>query len=216
MQKKMPQILLFVTLSSIFAASCGASNRETDIAVIVALTQTAAALQQPQSAPQTEAATDAPTEVPAVVPPVSGYQPYDAVACTSLSDVIFANVGLTGSVLSPVPLDDYITGQNGSACQIAYAGTSATVPATVDLYASASSTLIAQGWVEDINYSAGGPTGLASAFRKDASLCLVSFERMPVDRALCNANEPIASCFAILSPEQITLNLTLTCSTLYP
>lgn len=216
-------IVLFVLFSlSIFVTACGGMDQDTEIAVIVALTQTAAAQQQPQMEnTQTEAsATVAATEAPVIastdtpVSVLSGYQPY--ALCADLNASASANNGLAGTLSSPVPFNDFITGQTGTACQILYSTTNAALPADADPFRATTSMLAAQGWAEDMNYGAGGATGLTTAFRKDSTLCMVGYERRPVDRALCSSDEPIGSCFEKLAPEQIVYTLTLTCSTYFP
>lgn len=211
MSKKLSSFLFVLFLLSFFAGACGGRNKDTEVAVIVALTQTAAALQSPQNGSvQTEApATEAPVAL-------SGYQPYDPTSCAALNDAASASNGLTGALSSPVPFSDFVTGQEGTACQIIYSATNATLPTGADPFRDTMSMLTSQGWVEDMNYGAGGPTGLSTAVRKDSTLCIVTYQREPVDRALCSSDEPIGSCFEKLAPEQIIYTLTLTCSTYFP
>jgi hypothetical protein len=52
--KQLTLIFLILLLLSVIVVSCGGTDRETEIAVIVALTQTAAAQQGAQSLPATE------------------------------------------------------------------------------------------------------------------------------------------------------------------
>ena len=223
MHKKLSLLLFVLFLLSIFVVACGGTDQDTEVAVIVALTQTAAALQQPQAesvqteAPVAEAPIQAATNTPVpAVAPVSGYQPYDPASCEALNASASASSGLLGTLSSPVPFSDFITGQSGTACQIIYSATNATLPADADPFRATTSMLTSQGWVEYINYGAGGATGLVTAFRKDTTLCLVAYERQPIDRALCSAGESISMCFDKLAPEQIVYTLTLTCSTYFP
>jgi hypothetical protein len=220
---KAPLILIVLVLLSVILSSCGGADRETEIAVIVALTQTAAAQQQPpvdvaatEAPAQTEAPLPVSTEEPAPAPvPLSGYQPYDSTSAAQLSASISSSTGLVGTI-SSVPFEDYVTGQKGTAVQITYSATNATLPAGSDPFGTAMSTLISQGWVEDTRYGAGGATGIQTGIRKDATLCLIGYSREPIDRALCSADEPISMCFDKLAPEQIIYKLTLTCSTYFP
>lgn len=219
MNKRISSFLVLLFLLSTFLIACGGMDQDTEIAVIVALTQTAAA-QQPQaqnaqtdpSAVATEMPILSVTDAPAVA--LSGYQPY--ASCADLYNSASASNGLTGTLSSPVPFSDFVTGQNGTACQIIYSTTNAVLPADVDPFRLTTAMLASQGWAEDMNYGAGGATGLTTAFRKDTTLCMVGYERSPIDRALCSSNEPIGNCFEKLAPEQIIYTLTLTCSTYTP
>jgi hypothetical protein len=216
MTRKFSLVLIVLFLLSIIVGACGGIDQDTEIAVIVALTQTASASQPAEvvaNTPEQAIAEPSPT-ISAPPVPVSGYQPYGS--CTDLNAFASADNGLTGTLSSPVPFTDYITGQNGTACQIVYSTTNAALPADADPFRATISMLTTQGWVEDMNYGAGGATGLSTAFRKDSTLCFVSYERRPIDRALCSSDEPIGSCFEKLAPEQIIYTLTLTCSTYFP
>jgi hypothetical protein len=220
---------------SLFLTACGGSSAETDIAVIVALTQTAAAqvpaqteevavdvpTEIPTSTPESEAVVPVPTNTSSasVIPPpitASGYQPYDSTSCNSLSEFISFNAKIPGTVTSPVSFNDFVTGQSGQACQITNYANGETLPTGVDFYESARNVFVSQGWLEDINYSAGGPSGLATAYRSGATLCLVSSERKPLDSALCAPGDIFATCWEKLTPEQRLYSLTVTCSTFIP
>lgn len=227
-QRIFPPLCLLILMASVTLSSCAGADRETEIAVIVALTQTAAAQQLP---PVDVAATEAPaqtevpaptdtssiaTEEPAPAPvPLSGYQPYDSTSAAQLSASISSSTGLV-SVISSAPFEDYVTGQKGTAVQITYSSTNAALPAGADPFGTAMATLISQGWVEDTRYGAGGATGIQTGIRKDATLCLIGYAREPIDRALCSAGESISMCFDKLAPEQILYKMTLTCSTYFP
>lgn len=227
--KKNVLVLLLVCLAiSALVSSCG-GNQDTDVAVIVALTQTAAALQQPASAPVLEptatstAADLAPAATQplptATLPPVAakGYQPLDPTSCEALNSALIGSLGISGSWEYPVPFTDYIKGESGSGCQVTFSTTGASVSNYMDgLYKPAQATLQGLGWVEDVNYGAGGPLGMSTGYRKDNVLCLLSAKGEPVDRALCPSDQPIGSCWEKLTPDQQILTLTLNCSAYNP
>ncbi len=224
MKTKLPLILLLIVSLSVFASSCGGSDRDTEIAVIVALTQTAAVLQSqpaqpvdlPTSTPQPAPAVEATSTTAPAAAPLKGYQPLDPALSASLNDAVSAAIGLTGTVTTTADFSDRMNGQSGTATQFTYNTTVGAIPAGFSPFAAASSTLTSLGWTEDINYGAGGPYSLMTGFRKDATLCLVSYKVKPVDPALCSPNEPVGSCYERLSGDQLLYHLTLACSTYYP
>jgi hypothetical protein len=57
-----------------------------------------------------------------------------------------------------------------------------------------------QGWEEQINYQAGGPTGLATGMTRDMALLLIDVEWFPSPDANCPTDQPISACN--LTPEQ--------------
>lgn len=194
-------VLLLITLS-VFLSSC-ASDQAQEIAVIVALTQTAAALQQ-QPVPETQ------------LPAAQGYAPLSEQECSALNDALSVRIGFSGQVTSPVPFEDFVKGEAGSGCQIFFSATGVNYPNSTGLADPATAVLQETGWVEDMAYGAGGAGGYATAFRKDATLCTMIVAAEPADRSLCPADQPIASCWENLAPEQKLFSVTLNCSTYSP
>jgi hypothetical protein len=225
-KKRIPALLLVFVLLSVFISSCG-NNQDTEVAVIVALTQTAAALQQPaSSAPELLAsptAESAPLPTPTLASsetlPVAipGYQPLDPNTCEALNNALIASTGISGNWEYPVPFQDFIKGESGLGCQITFSTTGASITDMMGgLYDPAQTTLQGLGWVEDTSYGAGGPLALATGYRKETALCLVSVKGVPVDRALCPSDQPIGMCWEKLTPEQKILTLNLNCSVYNP
>lgn len=209
--KKVTVLFLLVSiLFSILASSCGGKDANLDVAVIVALTQTAAALQQP-----------APTQTPVVVPTqnlvvLKGYQPFNTDECKALNDALSNAIGFTGVMILPVPFEDFYNKQSGLGCQITFSKTGQYIAGLDSLERPAISTMQELGWTEDMYYGSGGPGGIGFGFRKEDSLCLAHFEMREIDHSLCPGNEPISACWARLAPEQMKYTATFNCSTYYP
>ena len=203
--------LLVLVLFSIFISSCGGKKDvNMDIAVIVALTQTAAALQQP-----------APTQPPVVAPTLEpvvlrGYQPFNTDECNALNNALSSAIGFTGVVVLPVPFEDFYNKQSGLGCQITFSQTGQYITSLEALESPAISTLQGLGWMDDIYYGSGGAGSLGMGFRKVDTLCLVNFKMEEIDPSLCPGNEPISACWARLAPEQMKYTATFNCSTYHP
>ncbi len=204
--KKTSIALSLALLLSFSLAACApqADDSQQKIAVIVALTQTADALQAPP-------ATAAPTQTPA-----SGYLPLSAEECAALNNALSSAAGYPGAIASPVPFEDFQTGQTGNGCQIRFQTSGLDMENFEPLVNPVASALLAAGWTEDLAYGAGGAGGYGTAFRKDSTLCLTLVESKPSDPALCPADQPMAVCWANLLPQQKTFNLTLNCATYVP
>jgi hypothetical protein len=57
-----------------------------------------------------------------------------------------------------------------------------------------------QGWTEDTQYQAGGPTGAATGLTRDMGLMMISVMWTPSPDANCPNDQPISACE--LKPEQ--------------
>jgi hypothetical protein len=207
--KKISPVSLFVlSLLFVFVASCAKKDISTDVAVVVSLTQTAAALQSPAPAP---------TEPPAAAPVAqSGYQPFNIDECNALSNALSANIGFPATVTSSAPFEDFINKQNGLGCKISISETGEQVKDLSIFITPGISTLQSSGWVDDMNYGLGGAGVIGGGFRKGDTLCLTLFKMEESDPALCPGNEPVSDCWARLAPEQMIYTATFNCSTYIP
>lgn len=209
--------LSILTLVSLLAVSCG-GNRGVDVAVIVALTQTAAALEQQSALPT---AANGPTQQSPVqnptaesVPSVNSgsqqdYTPMNTDDCSTLNAALSASAGIQGEVTPSMAFNDYVNSKSGSGCQINFVATGQTFSNFTGLSQPVEATLVSLGWQQDARYGAGG---YATAYAKSKNLCLLVVESAPSDSSLCPGNEPFTVCWDRLTPEQKIFNLTLNCA----
>jgi len=202
--KKATVLLTVVTLSLLITA-CGAGNEDFDreVAVIVALTQTAMANDSAPAPVGTEAA---PTTAPA-----GDYQPISEQECSDLNAILSQQTGIAGVMLSPAPFNDYVNEKTGFGCEIALTTTRADEKSN-QLWGAASEALEADGWVEDLMYGAGGIGGSIGAYRKGDQLCLTASYVGPIDKSLCPEGEGYFNCIQNLPPEQIRNGFDLNCA----
>jgi hypothetical protein len=186
-------IVLVILLSACQAAQ---PSDEVQVAVIVALTQTAAALENP--AP--------PVQVVDTPRPSGDYQPLAADECTDLKDALSQTVGLPGEVVSSVPFDDYVNEKSGFGCQIAYSVSGENEPPDVR------AVLPGLGWQENDAYAAAGIGGMTTAYQNGDALCLYLSEVKPADENACPLGDGYIQCAMDLPPEQLLRTVSLNCA----
>ena len=170
---------------------------------------TTAGVMEP-SAPASTAATSAPaltpTPTPVKVQPRGSFIPYPTDSCEALRAGFESTLGAPVMIES-VPFSDRVTGRTGTACRVHATGTSATYTMAGGPFTTLLDQLGTFGWTEDgINYGAGGPTGLATGFRKGGALGLLHVGWRPSEDANCPKDQPISMCD--LKPEQKLWDIT--------
>lgn len=95
--------------------------------------------------------------------------------------------------MSETPFFDYIS-QEGSGCQLTATGMGADFSDPMAVVEALEATFV--GWEEDMQYTAGGPTGMT----RDAALLLILADWTPDPAANCPDYQPISTCE--LTPEQ--------------
>ena len=199
---KTNRMILMVMLCAILllATACQPPDRsdELQVKVIVALTQTAAALENPP----------APAEPSAVeTQPPGDYQPLSVEECTGLRDALSQTIGVPGEINSPVPFEDYVNNKAGSGCEVTFSITgqdSLTTPATTGL--------TAMGWQENNAYGAAGVGGYVSAYQRGEALCLFTAQVEPADENACPTGEGYIQCMGNLAPDQLLHSVILNCA----
>jgi len=136
------------------------------------------------------------------------FTPLSSVECNDLAESMQKTLGVDVNA-SETPFQDYITGKIGTGCQTKLTGTGVNFPDFVATEQSLKSILGTAGWREDIQYSAGGPTGSASGYRLDSRLCLLNIGWDASPDAQCS-DMPIVDCN--LTPEQKLYTITLDCA----
>ncbi len=94
------------------------------------------------------------------------------------------------------PFQDQIAGNVGTGCQITASGTAVQFVSPQAVADRVRAFMTAQSWQEDSGYTADGPTGTATAFRKDRSMCLFSASWNLSPDVVCPPNQPVSECKA--------------------
>lgn len=131
-----------------------------------------------------------------------------ALLCNELANGLKIRLGVSVLVTAPAPFEDVVTGQSGTGCQAAASGTGLDFEMDV-AYNAVRELFETQGWRADINYDAGGPTGMLGGYRQDSALCLWLVEWRLAEDATCPDDQPISMCE--LAPEQKLYTVAVNC-----
>jgi hypothetical protein len=207
--KEFQPALIGLLLIATFAGACGGAPAATQLppSPVAAPTQPPATpTAQPAATPLPPTPTAVPLPTAVLTVPAGGFKPVDSTACGDLAKAMGQALGVKAVVVE-APFQDYVTGQAGTGCHAAVAGSGWDfVAVTKSLWAM----LAAQGWQEDTMYAADGPTGTAGGFRQGDGLCLVTVEWKPSPDANCPSDKPISDCQ--LKPEQKLYSVSLNCA----
>jgi hypothetical protein len=145
----------------------------------------------------TEALPLAPTEA-ATEANGNPYVPVTEEVCLTIKESAEAAVGVTFTMEPVSGFMDPITGETGDGCTLTAQSTGAQFS---DPYAALDPLVKGMvGWEEDASQQAGGPTGAATALRRDMGLMLISVSWDPAPEVQCPADQPISACD--VKPEQ--------------
>jgi hypothetical protein len=213
-------------LCSALALACGSGNSfSQQVAVVVALTQTAAALQQPSAtsalklaSPQAMIAatnTFAPllTPTPTAVSSPS-FQPLSSKDCNHLQVALAQSVGFPGNILDPAPFTDYTNQKTGTGCMVSFSLTSGLGGNSID--EKTISSLKNQGWTENTSYAAAGPGDVLDGYQKGDALCLFHSTSEPADASLCPKDDNYYHCLGSLQPYQVVHTVSVNCARSVP
>jgi hypothetical protein len=214
MNSRKIKALVIVLLVSVLAAACGSENtfnQQVAVAVVVGLTETAVALQQPSATPALQLASPEATIAAAgtVVPP-SGYQPLAADECNNLNAAFAQSLGSPGDIRDSAPFTDYTNQRGGMGCLMTFLLTSAAGANGMD--SAVTSVLQNQGWTENKSYAAAGPADVLDGYQKSGALCLIGFISAPTDHKLCPSDSNYYQCLANLQPSQVMHIVTVNCA----
>lgn len=139
-------------------------------------------------------------------PSAKRFQPLSVAACGQLRQQMAQTLrvrvmGTNG------PFQDYLTDERGTGCLLTARGNGRNFTSVAQVARDINSMLVRQGWKEDTQYAADGPTARGKGFRKGNNLALFLVEWEPATNANCPPDEPISSCQ--LSPEQALYEITL-------
>jgi len=153
----------------------------------------------------------APTVAPA--PAGAGVQPLSPDTCDELAQAMARalNVQVTQA---NAPFVDPSTSAAGTGCQATATGTGKEFQGPPAAVGALAAMLEGQGWKEDQNLAADGPTGTASGFRKGGQVCLASAQWEPDPSANCPKDQPISACQ--VTPEQQLYTVNFNCASEAP
>lgn len=143
-------------------------------------------------------------EPPTTAAPAGAYMPIPADACATIKAAAEQALGVTFT-LAEAPFFDYLSQEGGSGCQLTATGTGADFGDPLAAVEALKSAFI--GWEEDVQYAAGGPTGMGIGMTRDAALLLILADWTPDPAADCPADQPISAC--ALTPEQQLYTMTV-------
>src|SRR5271157_4713854 len=118
MNSRKIKVLVIVLLVSALAAACGSGNtfnQQVAVAVVVGLTETAVALQQPSATPALQLASPEATIAAAgTVVSSSSYQPLSVAECNNLNVALAQSLGSPGSIRDSAPFTDFTNKKSGT------------------------------------------------------------------------------------------------------
>jgi hypothetical protein len=204
------KIMILILLAVLLITACGPSDEES-IAIIVALTQTAAA----QATEDAIAAALEATEAPQVIFP-GDLQPLSAAECDQLAAFMVNRLPVPPVEQMEVAVER--EGETGSGCQAIAVGTGEVFPDMMVVEDAMGGILEELGWTEDstapacLGTGGWGPGASSRCYTQADALCELFVHVDPIDDALCSDDEPIFVCFESLAPEQIVYTINLTCA----
>lgn len=104
-------------------------------------------------------------------------------------------------------LEDWVNNASGSGCMATVTGTGEIYESPGAIASALGGMLVDQGWTQDIQLQADGPTGTSSGYRKDNQISIVSAMWQPDASANCPKDQPISAC--AVTPEQRLYTITL-------
>ena len=133
-------------------------------------------------------AADAPTNV-------------DATACDGLEPLV-------AGAFSDVEVHRDVTafeagGTPGQGCRVMVLGDGDDLPTFVEVSQALRAALEADGWQEDIQFAADGPTGTQTVYTKGEQQVLVAAGVSPTDPSACPSDQVISECLEGLEPDEV-------------
>lgn len=163
----------------------------------------------PTVTPTSPVATAPASPTPTFTPDVSrtpAYTPAPAEVCDPIFDALTA---VFEGVTPTIDTGDFdLDGETlrGEGCRFTVSGDSSELPIYVEVANEIRAVLAAEGFVDLIQFEAGGPTGTQSVLQRDAELAIVTAGIDLAEGVECPSDQPIASCLEGLEPEQILVH----------
>ncbi len=196
---------IFLILAGLIALACGRTTYQPDFDAMDA--QINAALTQTFVAASNSAME---TSIAATLAASPGYRPITTDECTNLQNSLTSSLGVAPLVLNLAPFTDYVNNVSGTSCQMTFTG-----DGNSD-FSNGSTVFLSDGWTEAVEYSAGGASGIATAYEKLGALCLYSSESGPADPSFCAPDVLLPDCMVGLTAEQKLYTVTVSCARYQP
>jgi hypothetical protein len=130
---------------------------------------------------------------------VAGYKytPLPLASCQLIQEGAAQAIKVNFTLYPDTPFADYTNGDQGRGCTLTATGTGADFSDPAKVMAKLKSAMV--GWIEQIKYQAGGPTGAVTGLTSELGLLLIHVQWTPA-KGVCPADQPISACK--LTPEQ--------------
>lgn len=123
--------------------------------------------------------------------------------CDRLRDTIAEEVGGEATTSDDEEFTHEASGASGTGCVLVLEGTGEDYANFVEISRTIEQVLTSNGWTQNINLLADGPTGTAAGYEKDGAIALVSVDVEPEEGVDCPTDQPISTCFEELEPSQL-------------
>ncbi len=145
-----------------------------------------------------------------VEPAAAGIRPLSAEACKAQAQAL--SQAYTGAKVtqSEEPLNDPVSGLSGTGCVATINGTGVQFPDYGATVQSLDKLMAGQGWTQEPQMAAGGPTGMGMGYRKGNQVCFGGAGWRPASTAVCPKDVPIGECK--LKPEEKLYTISLNCA----
>lgn len=121
------------------------------------------------------------------------YDPIGASLCQTLQEVTSEALGVDVLMETDAPFADELAGEFGKGCRLSAQGDGSQFTSPQEVVSNLKNTT-GQGWTEQINYEADGPTGSSTALTRDMGLMLIQANWKLADGAICPTDQPIEVC----------------------
>lgn len=140
--------------------------------------------------------------------------PLAAEACTTLQGEMEEALGVAIEREEAATFTSAFGDLTGQSCRLSATGTGENFTNFVDVAQKMTALLTGQGWTQDMNYVADGPTGTVVGLRHTSAdnsdqLAILAVNWEPAPDVTCPQDQPIAACAEQLEPAQILYTITL-------
>lgn len=189
---------LMALTASVALIACGDSDDDGGDGSASTPTPTATQAVEPTQAPEPTQT----TEATATAEPTSDApNEVDTAACEGVSQLVAA--AFPGATLIEDTTAFELAGDVSDGCRVMVRGTAAELPTFLEVQDTLREAMESDGWVENIQYQADGPTGTATVYEKDGEMALVISGISPEDPDACPADQIIGECLERLEPEEL-------------
>ena len=143
-----------------------------------------------------------------------GARPLAAEACTTVQSDVEQALGVTVAHTDAATFTSAFGELTGQSCRLTANGTGEDFTNFVDIAQKLIALLEGQGWTQEMNYVADGPTGTVIGLRHTETdsanqLAIIAVNWEPAPDVTCPQDQPIAACAEALEPTQLLYTITL-------